>query len=145
MKITTDHYSPNEPCYGMYDGPRNIPQRGHRWIQAFYVVRGDTIAEYATDLGPEEDYERIQPMMIPSPNGENTVAQLQEFAEKNRQDEYWANRVDEMLAESTLVEDHLRQFEQQRALIHNRSQFGPGGAHQRNGYPRRAAREIMRQ
>lgn len=140
MKILTDYVLPDEPCHGLYDGPRNIPRQGKRWIQAIYVIRGDVIAEYSQDLGPASDYPRIQPMAIPS-FGENTVAQLQEFAERNRHDEYWANRVDEMLAESTLIEDHLRQLEVNHHVIRNRSQFGPQHAFQRNGYPRKAARE----
>lgn len=111
-----------------------------RWVNAVYVVRDDAIAEYAEDLGPAEDFGRIQPIMIPS-FGENSVAQLQELAEKNRHDDYWAKRVDEQLAESTLVQDHLRQIEMNRELIHNRSRFGYGGMTQRNGYPRKAARE----
>ena len=141
MKIVTSYVLPDEPCHGLYDGPRNIPRKGHRWVQAVYVIRGDTIAEYLEDIGPASDYERIQPMMIPS-FGENTVAQLQEFALKNRHDEYWAKRVDEMLAESTLVEDHLRQLEVDREVIRNRSHFGPGIAAQRNGYQRKAARDY---
>ncbi|KKL20196.1 hypothetical protein LCGC14_2457890 [marine sediment metagenome] len=143
MHIVTQSISKDEPCHGLYDGPRNIPRKGHRWVQAVYVIRDDAIAEYLEDIGPASDYARIQPMMIPS-FGENTVAQLQEFALKNRHDEYWAKRVDEMLAESTLIEDHLRQFEVDREVIRNRSHFGPGIAAQRNGYPRKAAREHGR-
>jgi hypothetical protein len=143
MKIVTQYVLPDEPCHGLFEGPRNIPKKGQRWVQAVYVIRDDAIAEYLEDLGPAEDYARIQPMMIPS-FGENTVAQLQEFAVKNRHDEYWTNRVDEMLAESTLIEDHLRQLEVNREVIRNRSHFGPGIAAQRNGYPRKAAREYGR-
>ena len=140
MKILTGYVRPNEPSHGLFEGPRSIPSKGKRWVQAIYVIRDDTIAEWTQDLGPAADYERIQPMFIPG-FGDDTVAEVQALAEKNRHDTYWANRVDEMLAGSTLVEDHLRQYEQQHALIHNRSQFGPGGSAQRNGYPRKAAQE----
>ncbi len=136
MKIVTDHVTQDEPCWGLFEGPRQVPRRGRRWVNCVYVIRGDAIAEYATDVGPASDYERIQPMMMPS-YGENTVAQLQEFAVKNRHDEYWANRRDEMLAESTLAEDHLRQWQQDREVVANRSTFGSAGAFQRNGYSRR--------
>ena len=140
MKIPTSYVRPNEPSHGLFEGPRSIPRKGQRWIQAIYVIRDDTIAEWVQDIGPVSDYERIQPMFIPG-FGDDTVAEVQALAEKNRHDTYWANRVDEMLAGSTLVEDHLRQYEQRRALIHNRSQFGPGGSARRNGYPRKAAQE----
>ncbi len=129
------------PSHGLFEGPRSIPGKGKRWIQAIYVIRDDTIAEYTQDLGPVSDYERIQPMFIPG-FGDDTVAQVQELAEKNRHDEYWANRVDEMLAESTLVKDHLQQLEQNREIVLNRSRFGLGGSTQRNGYPRKAAKEL---
>ena len=137
MKIVTDHIFPDEPAWGLFEGPRNVPRKGFRWVQAVYVIRGDSIAEYLEDLGAAEDYSRAQPIILPSPDGCNTVAQLQEFAEKNRHDTYWANRADEMLAGSTLIKDHLRQFEQDREVVANRSHFGPTVRSQRNGYSRR--------
>ena len=109
---------PDEPAYGLFEGPRMMPMpRGQqwRWIQAVYVVRDDTIAEYVQDLGPAAEYERIQSLLMPS-QGENTVAQLREHAEKNRHDTYWADRTDEMLSESTLIQDHLRQLEQRQIV-----------------------------
>jgi hypothetical protein len=132
MKIVTEYVDKDEGCWGLFEGPRNIPRRGHRWIQCVYVIRGDAVAEYATDLGPAEDFERIQPLLIPS-FGENTVAQLQEFALRNRNDEYWANRRDEMLAESTLISDHIDQLYQEQAWKKRRSQLGPLVTAQRNG------------
>ncbi len=142
MKIVTDYVHPDEPAYGLYEGPRRIPRIGDRWVNCVYVVRGDAIAEYCTDLGAAEDFERIQTIKMPSPGGCNTVGQLQEHAEKNRFDTYWADRVDEQLSESTLIEDHLRQLEVNRAIIANRSMFTPTGGHQRNGYARKAVREL---
>ncbi len=100
-------------------------------MNCVYVIRDDAIAEYAMDIGPAEDYERITPMIIPS-FGENTVAQLQEFAAKNREDEYWANRVDEMLAESTLIKDHIDQLFRDEKLRKMSSHFGPLVSVQRN-------------
>ncbi len=141
MKIVTEYVHPDEPCWGLYEGSRRIPRKGDRWVQCLYVLRDDAIAEFSEDIGPADLFERIQPMILPSPDGCNTVAQLQEFAAKNREDTYWADRVDAMLAESTLIKDHLRQIDQHRELVANRSTFGPGGGHQRNGYPRQAARE----
>ncbi len=144
MKILTSRMFPDEAAYGLYEGPRQVPGKpGHRWIQAVYVVRGDTIAEWTHDFGPAENFDRIQGLLMPS-QGENTVAQLQEHADKNREDQYWANRADEMLSESTLVEDHIRQIDQNRGIILNKSTFGRGGHYERNGYPRAAAKELYR-
>jgi len=108
-------------------------------VNAVYVVRGggDYLSEYLTDLGPAENFEDIQPLIMPSPEGCNSVAQLQEHADKNRQDTYWANRRKLMLSESTLIKDHLEQAAQIREVVANRSTFSPSGAHQRNGYSRR--------
>lgn len=147
MHIVTDHVFPDEPSWGLAEGPLKMPQPDGstpmHWVQRVFVVRGDAIAKYMIDFGPTEDFDRAQPLLMPS-MGENTVAQLQEHAEKNRHDHYWANRVDEMLAESTLAEDYFRQREQNRGVIHNRSSFGAGGHFQRNGYPRAVAREAYR-
>ena len=119
MKIVTSFILPDEECHGLFEGPRMMPMpRGQqvRWVQAVYVVRDDTIAEYVQDFGPAQEYGGIQPLLMPS-MGENTVAQLQAHAEKNRHDTYWAGRREEMLAESTLIEDHLRQLEQRQVVI----------------------------
>lgn len=144
MHIITDHISLDEECHGLVERPvmDSAPEGGTewRWIQSVFVIRGDTIAKYNTDFGPARDFDSIQPLMIPG-FGDDTVAQLQDIAERNRHDNYWARRVDEMLAESTLVKDHLRQLEQTRLLIRNKSSFGAGGNFQRNGYNRKAARD----
>ena len=145
MHIVTDRISGDEECHGLVERSvmTELPGggRGWCWIQSVFVIRGDTIAKYETDFGPAENFDRIQPLAIPS-FGENTVAQLQELAEKNRHDDYWARRVDEMRAESTLIADHIRQLEQQQAIIANRSTFGAGVVAQRNGYPRKAGKEA---
>ena len=142
MHIVTDRISPDEDCHGLTEGSVMRAGQWH-WIQRVFVIRGDAIAKYETDLGPASDYARVQPLAMPS-FGENSVAQLQAFAEKNRHDTYWAKRSEEMLAESTLIKDHIRQIEQNRELIRNRSHFGPGSHFQRNGYPRQAALEAER-
>ena len=143
MKIVAHYVRPDEPCHGLFEGPRQIPKVGERWIQAVYVVRDDAIAEWTQDLGPAEDFARAQPLIMPSPDGCNTVGELQDLADKNRIDDYWAKRADEMLAESTLIEDVVRGIEQKARIIANRSTFGPAGNHQRNGFPRNAAQEAQ--
>ena len=137
MHIVTTAVFPGEPCHGLFEGPEN-----GRWVQKVFVVRGDTIAKYQIDLGPEEDFASVTPIVIPG-FGDDSVAALQYFAEKNRTDDYWAKRAEEMLAGSTLIADHVRQAEIDHAVIRNRSVFGPGYAVQRNGYDSTvAARKI---
>lgn len=114
MKIIASSVHPDEPCYQLMEGPRMMPMpdgsRQRRWVQAVHVLRDDAIAEYAEDLGAADSYKDIQPLLMPSA-GENTVAQLREHAEKNRTDTYWAQRAKQMLAESTLIQDHIDQID----------------------------------
>lgn len=142
MKAVATHVYPDEPCFGLFEGPMIVPQpdgsRPWRWCQQVRVARGDHLAYYVEDLGPAGDYERITPLYMPS-WGDDSVAQLREHAEKNRHDDFWARRVDEMLAGSTLIEDAMRHNEQRRDLLLNRSVIGPAVSVQRNGTPRQEA------
>lgn len=135
MKLITDYILKDEPCYGLIEGA--VPTvMGERWVQGVEVIRDDRVYHYYTDFGPASDFSRVQPLYIPS-LGDDTVAQLQELAEKNRHDDYWAKRADEMLASSTLKEDHIRQRWEIYALMNNRSVFGPAVTVQRNGFSKR--------
>ena len=107
-----------------------------RYCEVVRVIRGDEKAEYITDIGPAELFEHIPPHMIPS-FGENKVGKVLEMLERHRHDPYWQKRTEEMLAESTLIEEAIRQNEQMHEAIHNRSSFGPMVKVQRNGYSRR--------
>ncbi len=117
MKIVTLAVFDDEPCYGMREEPRMWPGpdgvMSLRWIQTMFVVRGDTIESFATDFGPAENFEDVIPLYMPS-IGTDTVAQLREHGEKNRHDHYWSDRRKAMLAESTLISDHIAQVEQVR-------------------------------
>lgn len=137
VKIVTDTLHPNEGCWGLFEGPRMVPMpdgsRRNRWIQAVYVIRGDAIAEWTHDYGPVLKYENVQPIIIPG-FGDDSVAAVQYLAEQNRHDFYWSGRAKEMLADSTLVKDHLAMLEQELLIKSNRSRFGPGVSVQRNEY-----------
>lgn len=137
MHYVTLHVLPDEPCYGLAERPmmRALPDgsRQWRWVQQVFVVRDDTISKYETDFGPAENFRDITPMVMPS-HGTDTVAQLQEFAARNRQDDYWQKEAQAQQAESTLITDHIRQFEQIHEVLRNRSTFGPAQSTQRNGY-----------
>ncbi len=140
MKIVTDRVFPDEGCWGLFEGPRMVHSydgsSSRHWIQAVYVIRGDAIAEYTLDFGPVSLYKRVIPLIIPS-FGENTVAQLQDHADKNRHDHHWYNRSREMLAGSTLIKDAVNILEQQREVLNNRTVIGPAITVQRNDTPRR--------
>ena len=147
LKLVTLYVVPDEPCYGLYEGPANIPQVNgstlNRWVQDIIVIRDDAKAHYVSDLGPAEDYQNITPLLMPS-FGENTVAQLQAFAEKNRDDDYWHKRAIELQASSTLIADHVRQVEIDHEVINNRSVFGPAISVARNEYSQTRLRRKLR-
>jgi hypothetical protein len=143
----TDKVYPDEPCYGLFEGPKMRAQpdgsQQDRWLQQVWVIRGDAIACYEVDYGPATDFERVVPLVMPSA-GDDTVAQLQAHAEKNRHDDYWAKRRDEMLAGSTLIEDHLRLLDEETAQLFNKSVFGPAVTVQRNNNNRQAITRHLR-
>jgi len=114
MKIPTLWVSRDEPCHGLREEPRLLPgpngSQSWRWAQTVFVIRGDTIASHTTDLGPAEDFADAIPLMMPSA-GDDTVAELRAHAERTRHDNYWQKRRAEMMAESTLIRDHIEQIE----------------------------------
>ena len=133
MKIVTSAVHPDEPCHGLWQGPK-----GGRWIERVFVIRGDAVAKFETDYGPVTQWPDATETIYPS-FGENSVGQLQEMAEYDRHDDRWAKRRRERLAESTLIPDILRDEEIGIHVRANRSNFGPGVSVQRNDFPREAA------
>lgn len=133
MLIATAFLLPDEPCLGVVEV--NLPRpdsKGRHRYQLTYVVRNDRIAEHATDMGPESNfpYPQIRVVAI----FEHTVAEALSLAEQQRLgDTYWAKRVQEVAAESTLVTDMVNWAEERHKLVHNRSTFGAGFTKQRNG------------
>ena len=149
IHIVTDRVYPNEPCWGLMEGPERrvtTPLGGQemRWVQKLFVVRGDRKAKFETDFGSASDFSHATPVIYPS-FGENTVAQLQELAERDRHSDKWYRRGEEMRAESTLIADILRQEEILLEVRRNRSQFGPGVSVQRVDYPREAVQRQFKE
>ena len=132
MHIITTRIHPDEPCHGLWEGPKN-----GRWVQRVFVIRDDTIAKFETDFGPVENFKDATEVVYPS-FGENSVGQLQELAERDRHSDKWAKRGRERLAESTLIPDILRQEEIRLEIIANRSRFGPAISVQRDDLPSKA-------
>ena len=139
MKIVTKRVHPDEPCHGLWEGPKK-----GRWLQRVFVIRGDAIARWTKDYGPITKWPDATEIFYPS-FGENSVAQLQELAERDRNSDKWAKRGREKLAESTLIADILRQEETLIDVRANRSRFGPGIAVQRNDFPREAANAKLKE
>ena len=138
MHIITLSVHKDEACHGLYEGD----VKG-RWTQQVFVVRGDTIAKFETDYGPTENFDHIQPIRLIS-LGDDTVGEMMVEAEKNRHDDYWAKRREEMLAGSTLIADILHQKEEADQQRRNRSVMGPYISVGRNLYSQAAVKEGKR-
>jgi hypothetical protein len=149
MHIVTDRITPDEPCHGLAEGPLSMPYpegpgMRMRWVQRVFVIRGDAIAKYIWDIGPVEDYEdKVMPILMPS-FGENTVAELQAHAEKNRHETKYMDRRREMIAESTLVEDAIAFVDRRYQAKSNRSVIGPYYRAERGGWPDGTAVRVLR-
>lgn len=139
MHVIADRVYPDEPVYGLKEGPES-----GRWIQKLWVIRGDRKARYTTDFGPVSDFPDATPIIYIG-DGEDTVAEFQTAAQRDRSDDRWAKRRKEMQSESTLIADVLRTAEQNIAVRANRSVFAPGFSAQRIDYPRAAVEERKRE
>jgi hypothetical protein len=138
MHIIATRVHPDEPCHGLYEGPK-----GGRWVQRVFVLRGDRIAKFETDFGPVSDFPNATEIIYAS-YGDDSVGQLQELAERDRYSDKWAKRRKEMQAESTLIADILRQEEIMLEVRRNRSHFGPLVSTQRTNFPREAVYQKER-
>ena len=147
MHIITNHVSPDEGCWGLLEGPVTMPHgKGfqRRWVQRVFVVRDDAIAKYQIDLG-DADYweERALPQAIAG-MGDDTVGELQEWAERDRnQGKLW-QFVQQQREESTLIEDSLAGLEQEHLAKTNKTIIGPNVFSQRGDYPGQFARRELR-
>lgn len=139
MHIVTDRLLPDEPCYGLFEGPK-----GSRWIQRLFVIRGDAIAKYETDMGAADLFPGIPPLLMPA-EGEESVATMQWWGDMHRADQRWERRLAERKAESTLIADIVRQAEQIHHIINNRSSYGQHVAVQRIGYDRQERRRRRKE
>lgn len=147
MHIITDHVSPDEGCWGLLEGPLTLPHGEgfrRRWVQRVFVVRGDAIAKYQIDLGDAEHWEaRALPQAIAG-MGDDTVGELQEWAEHDRLEGKFMQYRKQLQEESTLVEDSLAGLEQEFLAKRNRTIIGPHVFSQRGDYPGQFARRELR-
>lgn len=115
MHIVTHYVHPDEPCFGLREGPRMVQvfPRGQEWhwVQQIFILRDDCIAKYEQDFGDADNFLDIQPLVLVCDGQDDTVGEAQEEATKNRHDTYWAKRARELQDSSTLIEDHIKQIE----------------------------------
>jgi hypothetical protein len=136
-KIITDTISMDEPCHGLLEAHRlvGVPEGGTAWhrVQDVFVVRGDEIASYQTDLGPIENFDAPPVAMLGV--GEDTVGEMVDEADRSRADPYYAKLQKELHEGSSLIQDFINQKEANWKVIKNQSTFGPAVTRQRNGFP----------
>lgn len=103
-----------------------------RW-QFIYVNRGDEVAEYIRDLGPEIE----APELILYSLWQDSVGQVMEMADEQRWGE---NPFHEVLLEvqgnSTLTSEFAAYIGEREKQKRNASTFGPGFTRQRNHFVR---------
>lgn len=140
MHYVAEHLYPNEPCFGVWEGPEVAPvpggkngETGWRWLQKVFVLRGDTIAKHISDLGPASDYPHATPLALQGDGDKDSVAMLLEMAERNRHDDYWAKRRQELIESSTLIQGIIEDNDIMAEWFHSRSVFGPAVSAQRDG------------
>lgn len=120
----------DEPSFGM-----SVGEDEQGFYSRILVNRGDRLVSAEIRHGPDQEYAgKIPPMYVPSPEGENPVGLMLQLSEEHRHDLRWYNRTLELKASSTLIADVIRQDEEARYAIRNRSTFGPKVTRMRNGY-----------
>ena len=147
MHIVTDHVVPDEGCWGLAEGPMQMPHGAgfqRRWVQRVFVIRDDAIAKYTLDLGSADYWEeRALPQAIAG-MGDDTVAELQEWAERDRNKGKMWQFVQQQREESTLIEDSIAGLEQEFLAKRNKTIIGPHVFSQRGDYPRQHVQRELR-
>ena len=117
----------NEPCFGM-----QVWEAADGFCTRLIVLQNDLPVGIVIHHGPSEEYSgKIPPLLVAD---ETSVGAMMAESERHRQDLKWWKRAEEMRASSTLIADVIRQDEQARLAIKNRSVFGPHQTTQRNGH-----------
>src|SRR3990167_10317835 len=128
----TIYVIPGEPVYTLAELDLVPPDYGpkHRY-QLLFVNRDGRIAEYREDLGLASAFSSRQFRVLTF--WEHSVAECRDIADEQRLgQDYWEKRLEEIQAESTLIEDFYAAHEEARKQIANQSIFGPMFTRQRN-------------
>jgi hypothetical protein len=134
VDILTDHVLPDEACHGLVEHSQWNGTE-YRRVQMVFVVRGDSIARYETDLGPASAFPHAHETKIIS-LGDDSVAELMAEAEKDRHDAYWSKVAAELKEGSQLEKDWHQELETAEKIVANSSTFGPYVTKQRNNFSR---------
>ena len=141
LETVTNWVNPDEKAYALVEingAPLAItgkPGVGQHRYQVIWVNRNDTLAAYATDLGPAAKYRagglRVLALW------EHTVAELQHIGDDFRSHGYLSDVDMELNHRKNTEETFLPRFEQYmeegHRVLFNESSFGPGISKQRNG------------
>ena len=117
----------HEPCWSLEE----LNVRGRRY-QIIVVNRADHLTACYRDFGTALTREFAWLCGF-----DHSVGEAMDWAEEQRDDDYWDKFLVEKEQTSTLVTDFREQAEKDVYIVKNRSTFGPGGKVQRNGYSRR--------
>ena len=109
--------SPNEKVLMLVEEDRLTANlmRHHRW-QIIYVGRGNQVYEFPRDLGPSENYKDVGGFILLS-DGEDTVAEMLDLADEERDKNLIKAVLDEVADKSTLIKDSIDLLEQKRELV----------------------------
>ena len=119
----------SEPCWG-------IAERVELWqgvairVQYIYVLRAGEFARCMVPLGGGLD----RPDFDLFAGFEHSVAEVRDWANEQREDRTVENRLAQMHEETTLFTRYEQKLEEDVQTVKNRSQFGPAGKTQRNGF-----------
>lgn len=136
----THWVSPDEKAYMLLE-TNVIYQKLWRRVQVIYVERGGELARYAEVMGLQSEISAPE-LMCPS-LWVMTVAELREYADQERADDYWQRFLAEKDAESTLINDWHEQAAARREIIANRSVVGPYQRTQRHEFSQYATRDLI--
>ena len=119
--------SADEQCFGM-----QVWEAADGFCTRLIVLQNDLPVGIVIHHGPSEEYSgKIPPLLVAD---ESSVGAMMAESERHRRDLKWFKRAEEMRASSTLIADVIRQDEEARLAIKNRSIFGPHQTTQRNGH-----------
>lgn len=126
---TTDWLRSDEPALLLIEENRMTEDllSDHRW-QVIFVGRGDKVLEFPRDLGPIKNFPEIEGFILFS-GGEDTVEQLMDMADAERESKSLRNLLKTKAEASTLIQDAIRLEEQKQVFIKRnertlRAQYG---------------------
>lgn len=124
---------PDEPIYGLAELDLQPPDmKAHHRYQLLQVLRGEGLRWVRVDMGLSSDWPSAdQFRVVTNPDGD-TVASVQAFADRRREDMYWQKFLAEEAAANTLISDAIHWAEERRKRLLRQSTLGPAFMKQRN-------------